>query len=390
MLQQRQVMNIFGSLSRFAGAGRSSVASMPMVAVIAVAVSTLHGFEPKADPGRSVLLGADSVVTFVAPAQAGTASIGTSHAPHGASAPGGARINALAEIERHLARARHAAVSHATPERSPTPAAGVSRQPTAAGQGRGQVVAAVDAARAETSRARAAREPEAGRPPLKLTDEQRNIASFIASRYRVAVDDVQHFVAHAYRAAREFRLDPHLILAIVSIESSFNPNARSSKGAQGLMQVLTRVHTDKFAPFGGAAAAFDPVANITVGSAILKEYLVREGSVEGALKSYVGAALLSHDFGYGRKVLGERERIAAAAQGMQASGAAAARSRPAARAIPDAARVAPNSGTPAETKTIPMFDFDAPIGKVDVRSPGSSDLGGVEAVAQLMDKLHDF
>ena len=101
----------------------------------------------------------------------------------------------------------------------------------------------------------------------------------------------------------------------MSIESSFDPNARSAAGAQGLMQVLTRVHVDKFAPFGGAAAAFDPVANISVGSRILKEYLVREGSVEGALKSYVGAALHEHDSGYGYKVLSERERIAAAAAG---------------------------------------------------------------------------
>ena len=54
----------------------------------------------------------------------------------------------------------------------------------------------------------------------------------------------------------------------------------------GLMQVLTRVHVEKFMPFGGIPAAFDPIANIRVGSAILKEYLKREGSVEGALKSY--------------------------------------------------------------------------------------------------------
>ncbi|MDT3677859.1 MAG: lytic transglycosylase domain-containing protein [Burkholderiaceae bacterium] len=150
--------------------------------------------------------------------------------------------------------------------------------------------------------------------PLKLSTEQRNISRFVARRYRVNLDDVQRFVAHAFRAAGEFRIDPYLVLAVMSIESSFNPNARSSAGAQGLMQVLTRVHLDKFAPFGGARAALDPVANITVGSRILKEYLVREGSVEGALKSYVGAALLPHDFGYGNKVLTERARIAAAAR----------------------------------------------------------------------------
>lgn len=383
MLEQRQVTNIFGSLTRFVGAGRSSVASMPMVAVIAVAVSTLHGVGAKADANRSVLSGAGSDIAFTVPAQPGAAP-----APQGAPASaGGARANALAEIERHLARAKHAAASQES-----SPAAGAAHRAAApnAASGAGQPaveVARERAARQAQTRAEAAREAETARPPLKLTEEQRNIARFIASKYRVAVDDVQHFVAHAYRAARDFRLDPHLILAVVSIESSFNPNARSPKGAQGLMQVLTRVHTDKFAPFGGAAAAFDPVANITVGSAILKEYLVREGSVEGALKSYVGAALLSHDFGYGRKVLTERERIAAAAQGR----AQADRERQAAiRAIPDVARVAPNSGTPGETKAIPFLDFDAPIGKVDVPPPSSVDLRGAEAVAQLMDKLHDY
>ncbi|TXL68459.1 lytic transglycosylase domain-containing protein [Zeimonas arvi] len=373
MLEQRQVTNMFGSLARFVGAGRSSVASMPMVAVIAVAVSTLHGVGAKADANRSVLSGAGSDVAFAVPAQSGAAAL----AQGAPASAGGARASALAEIERHMARARHAAAS-----REPSSGGGAQRALASTGTAvPGQP--AVERERL-ARQAATAREAEAARPPLKLTDEQRNIARFIASKYRVAVDDVQTFVAHAYRAAREFRLDPHLILAVVSVESSFNPNARSSKGAQGLMQVLTRVHTDKFAPFGGAAAAFDPVANITVGSAILKEYLVREGSVEGALKSYVGAALLSHDFGYGRKVLSERERIAAAAQGR-----AQAERQAGARVIPEAARITPDSGTPGETKTISLFDLDAPIGKIDVPPASSADLRGVEAVAQLMDKLHD-
>jgi hypothetical protein len=165
----------------------------------------------------------------------------------------------------------------------------------------------------EPAQAAAARsEAEAASKP---TAEQRNIARFVASKYRLTVGEVQRFVEHAYQAAREFRLDPFLVLAVVSVESSFNPNARSPKGAQGLMQVLTRVHTDKFAPFGGPTAAFDPMANLIVGSRILKEYIVREGSVQAALKSYVGAATLAHDYGYGNKVLHERAQIAAAAEG---------------------------------------------------------------------------
>jgi len=186
----------------------------------------------------------------------------------------------------------------------------VQRNDPAAESGLAAASMSVSSARVEEKSAE-----RVGLSPLKLSPEQRNISRFVARRYRVNLDDVQRFVAHAFRAAGEFRIDPYLVLAVMSIESSFDPNARSSAGAQGLMQVLTRVHLDKFAPFGGARAALDPVANISVGSRILKEYLVREGSVEGALKSYVGAALLPHDFGYGNKVLGERERLAAAARG---------------------------------------------------------------------------
>jgi len=151
--------------------------------------------------------------------------------------------------------------------------------------------------------------------PQQLSREQANIAKFIAARYRVTLEATTDFVHHAYLAARDAKIDPMLVLAVMSVESSFDPRAQSSAGAQGLMQVLTRVHLEKFLPFGGIRAAFDPVANIRVGSSILKEYIQREGSVEGALKSYVGAALLENDGGYGAKVLNARERIAAAAAG---------------------------------------------------------------------------
>lgn len=205
--------------------------------------------------------------------------------------------------------------------------------------------------------------------PLKLSHEQRKVSDFIARRYRVGVDDVQRFVAHAYRAAKDFRLDPHLVLAVMSIESSFNPNARSSAGAQGLMQVLTRVHLEKFEPFGGARAAFDPMANINVGSRILKDYLVREGTVEGALKSYVGAALLSHDYGYGNKVLRERARIAAVAEG---------------RPIPEAPtrRVVHVMPAPAPAAPPAASAAPAPRAALQTTDPGGPDRYAEDATAQ--------
>jgi soluble lytic murein transglycosylase-like protein len=110
-------------------------------------------------------------------------------------------------------------------------------------------------------------------------------------------------VHHAYQAAKEFRLDPHLILAVMAVESSFDPQAENPSGAQGLMQVLTRVHTSKFDAYGGVDAAWDPLANIRVGTRILSEYVGRHGDVAAGLKAYVGAALLASDGGYGSKVL---------------------------------------------------------------------------------------
>ena len=148
-----------------------------------------------------------------------------------------------------------------------------------------------------------------------LSREQQNVVRFIEKTYQVAAEQTQWFVEHAYRTARDLKIDPMLILAVISVESNFDPRAQSNRGAQGLMQVLTRVHADKFSPFGGVAAAFDPMANIRVGAQILNDYLKRDGSVEGALKAYVGAALLPSDGGYGAKVIFERERMAAAAAG---------------------------------------------------------------------------
>ncbi|MEY3665056.1 MAG: hypothetical protein RLZZ153_1238 [Pseudomonadota bacterium] len=155
-----------------------------------------------------------------------------------------------------------------------------------------------------------------------LTDEQQAVAAFIAHKYRLDVETVESVVRVAYLAAQPVNIDPLLVLAIISVESAFNPTAQSRRGAQGLMQVRTRVHAERFEPFGGRLAAFDPWANIHVGISILKDYLAREGTVERALKSYVGAAQRPDDGGYGAKVLGERARLSAVARGQEPLAAA--------------------------------------------------------------------
>lgn len=157
-------------------------------------------------------------------------------------------------------------------------------------------------------------EPEAiGRAtatnPKELPKEQSAVAYWISKKYRVAAEPIAAIVAEAYELGEQHKIDPTLILAVMAVESSFNPFAQSSVGAQGLMQVMTRVHTDKYENFGGNHAAFDPITNLRVGAAILKDYMRITGSVEGALRYYVGAANLPSDGGYAAKVLAEYHRL---------------------------------------------------------------------------------
>ncbi|HUH39372.1 MAG TPA: lytic transglycosylase domain-containing protein, partial [Castellaniella sp.] len=116
----------------------------------------------------------------------------------------------------------------------------------------------------------------------------------------------------AFAVGEEWELDPQLLLAVIAIESRYNPFAESSVGAQGLMQIMTRVHRDKLPGAGGSQlTVFNPVVNIRVGAQILSDCIRRRGSLTGGLACYVGATGPS-DGGYGARVLAEQRRIALA------------------------------------------------------------------------------
>ena len=142
--------------------------------------------------------------------------------------------------------------------------------------------------------------------PSALTRQQAAVAHWIARRYHVAPEPISRLVQEAWAVGARVGLEPTLILAIMAVESSFNPFAQSAVGAQGLMQVMTRVHDDKYERFGGNLAAFDPVTNLKVGVQVLKECIARAGSIEAGLRFYVGAANLPDDSGYAGKVLAEQ------------------------------------------------------------------------------------
>jgi hypothetical protein len=153
--------------------------------------------------------------------------------------------------------------------------------------------------------------------PSELNRQQSNVAYWLSSRYNVAPEPVSRLVQEAWEVGHRVNVEPTLVLAVMAIESGFNPFAQSHVGAQGLMQVMTRVHQEKYEIFGGQRAAFDPVTNVRVGVQILKECIQRAGSTAGGLKYYVGAANLSDDGGYSARVLAEQAFLRQVASGVK-------------------------------------------------------------------------
>jgi soluble lytic murein transglycosylase-like protein len=153
--------------------------------------------------------------------------------------------------------------------------------------------------------------------PRDLPKQQSNLAFWLARKYHVAPEPLSALVSEAYDLGPKNQLEPTLILAVMAVESGFNPFAQSQVGAQGLMQVMTKVHEEKYQGFGGTLAAFDPVANLRVGVNVLKDCINRGGSIEGGLKLYVGAANGKDDGGYASKVMSEYGRLQQVAKGVK-------------------------------------------------------------------------
>ncbi len=177
----------------------------------------------------------------------------------------------------------------------------------------------VGKAETETEASQAETPAPVAAAPAKLPVQQAAVASWLSKKYAVAPEPLSVLVAQAFEIGRKVKLDPTLILAIMAIESGFNPFAQSPVGAQGLMQVMTRVHHDKYQNFGGKLAAFDPVTNLQVGVKVLQDCISRAGSIEGGLKYYVGAANFEGDGGYAGKVMAEHARLIAVVGGNRPS-----------------------------------------------------------------------
>ena len=100
------------------------------------------------------------------------------------------------------------------------------------------------------------------------------------------------------------------MLAVISVESRFNPIAESVMGAKGLMQIIPEYHQDKLrSPHGGELNVLDPEINIITGAKVLREYATRTGDdFTAALRLYGGTGP-DPENPYPSKVLSERERL---------------------------------------------------------------------------------
>lgn len=207
--------------------------------------------------------------------------------------------------------------------------------------------------------------------PKDLPRQQAAVAYWLSTKYRVAPEPLAALVAEAYQIGAKAEVEPVLLLAIMAIESGFNPFAQSPMGAQGLMQVMTKVHVDKYEGFGGAHAAFDPVTNLRVGARVLEDCISRRGGTEGGLRCYVGATSTISDGGYVSKVMAEFNRLKQVANGKSVPTTAPALQVAVAAPAPSATpvSVAPTAAAIVSPNTLPAPTVEQPAAKPTAENP---------------------
>ena len=112
-------------------------------------------------------------------------------------------------------------------------------------------------------------------PRYGLARQSRHISSHVPKNYA-------KFEKIISETATRYDLDPDLIKAIIQIESGGIPDARSSKGAIGLMQLMPETSSNL-----AVSNPLDPKANIRGGTKYLSRLLERfRGNLVLALAAY--------------------------------------------------------------------------------------------------------
>ncbi|MCX7165903.1 MAG: lytic transglycosylase domain-containing protein [Rhodocyclales bacterium] len=161
---------------------------------------------------------------------------------------------------------------------------------------------------------------DAERATQTLTPGMRAALDYVVQRYRVSADALQPVFETAQAVGAKRHIDPLLLIAVISVESRFNPFSQSPMGAQGLMQIIPRYHQDKVPNAEVARPFLDPVTNVQIGAQILQEAIRRQGGLMEGLQHY-GGAIDDEEQAYANKVLAEKLRLEQAPRRRDSAGA---------------------------------------------------------------------
>ncbi len=142
-----------------------------------------------------------------------------------------------------------------------------------------------------------------------LLPEQAKVTHWLSRKYRVAPQPLSTLVAEAWQLGQASQLPPTLILAVMGVESGFNPFAKGTQGAMGLMQIEPTANEETLNQFGGKLAAFDPVTNLRIGARLLQSSIQQAGSTEEGLRLYAQASGQPNDSTYIEKVMAEHRQL---------------------------------------------------------------------------------
>lgn len=143
----------------------------------------------------------------------------------------------------------------------------------------------------------------------ELQTEQASVTRWLSRKYRIAPQPLSTLVAEAWQLGQLSQLPPTLILAVMAVESGFNPFAKGTQGAMGLMQIEPSSHADVLTQFGGRLAAFDPLTNLRLGARQLQASVLQGGSVEAGLRQYAQSSGQVNDSVYVERVLAEFRQL---------------------------------------------------------------------------------
>ena len=142
-----------------------------------------------------------------------------------------------------------------------------------------------------------------------LPNEQLAVTYWLSRRYRVSPEPLAALVTEAWSVGERSQIPPTLILAIMAIESKFNPFTAGTQGAMGLMQIDPDAHVSELAPFGGRLAVFDPLTNLRVGTRLLQDLMLQSETIEETLRQYAAASGQTDEGLYIERVLAEQRML---------------------------------------------------------------------------------